>query len=209
MHAARGGHYPLVKMLIAERAQVNFQDTNGWTALMNHLHVGGYNPQILSTEIVEALLKAGADPNLSNGSRLNSLHYAVYHDIQSANHPTVVARLINAGARIDQQDQAGKTALFYTAAFADNGVSLESLRILLAAKPNLNIQDEDGCSPLMIAVCNGNEQAAKMLLDAGADINLKNKRGKTAYDNANLWSPKVSKGLRVRLNPGFFRRVFG
>jgi ankyrin repeat protein len=81
-------------------------------------------------------------------------------------------------------------------------------RKVLAAGANPNIQDKDGNSSLMIAAFNGNEQAVKMLLDAGANINLKNKRGLTAND---LTKPQYrnsfSRELRRRLNSGFFYRV--
>ena len=42
---------------------------------------------------------------------------------------------------------------------------------ILEAKPNLEIKDKEGRTPLMIAAYNGKNDIAKMLISAGANVN--------------------------------------
>lgn len=51
-------------------------------------------------------------------------------------------------------------------------------------KVNLNVQDENGLTPLMAAVQEGNLEMVEYLIDQGADVLLKNKNGQTAIDIA-------------------------
>ena len=46
---------------------------------------------------------------------------------------------------------------------------------------DINKQNNAGLTPLMWAVGNNNALVVKLLLDRGADIHIKNKAGKTAY----------------------------
>ena len=54
-------------------------------------------------------------------------------------------------------------------------------------------------TPLMMAVQSGNEQLIKLLLDKGADIQLRNTNGLSAIDIADIYEkPWISEGLRAR-----------
>ena len=55
---------------------------------------------------------------------------------------------------------------------------------LIAKGADLDIQDENGNTALMIAVRKGygHIQGAKRLIDRGANLDLKNKQGQTAED---------------------------
>jgi len=54
-------------------------------------------------------------------------------------------------------------------------------------------------TPLMMAVQSGNEQLVKLLLDKGADIQLRNGNGLSAIDIADIYEkPWISEGLRAR-----------
>ena len=46
------------------------------------------------------------------------------------------------------------------------------------------MQDVDGCTPIVWAVHNNHFQNAKMLIDAGADVTLKDVKGRVAKDHA-------------------------
>jgi ankyrin repeat protein len=51
----------------------------------------------------------------------------------------------------------------------------------------------------MMAVQSGNEQLVKLLLDKGADLQLRNSQGLTAIDIADVYDkPWISEGLRSR-----------
>ena len=51
----------------------------------------------------------------------------------------------------------------------------------------------------MMAVQSGNDQLVKLLLDNGADLQLRNSNGLTAIDIADIYDkPPLSEGLRAR-----------
>lgn len=58
--------------------------------------------------------------------------------------------------------------------------NLEVLQELIRQKVPLNLTDEKGYTPLIIACYNNQYKAAKLLLDAGADVNSQDHGGNTA-----------------------------
>ena len=80
----------------------------------------------------------------------------------------------------------GLTPLVFAAREGD----IESAKLLLDAKADINEPTEYGWTPLLTAVNNRNYQLAKLLLDRGANPNLANKGGWTplylATDNRNI-----------------------
>jgi hypothetical protein len=58
----------------------------------------------------------------------------------------------------------------------------DSLRLMLGKDAEVNARDDEGKTPLMYAAENGRLANAKALLAEGADVRLKDKRGKTALD---------------------------
>ena len=91
----------------------------------------------------------------------------------------VVAGLVGGGG-------GGLTPLVFAAREGD----LESAKLLIAAKADVNQTTEYGWTPLLVAVNNRNYQLAKLLLESGANPNLANKGGWTplylATDNRNI-----------------------
>ena len=91
----------------------------------------------------------------------------------------VVAGLVGGGG-------GGLTPLVFAAREGD----IESARLLIAAKADVNQTTEYGWTPLLVAVNNRNYQLAKLLLESGANPNLANKGGWTplylATDNRNI-----------------------
>jgi ankyrin repeat protein len=91
----------------------------------------------------------------------------------------VVAGLVGGGG-------GGLTPLVFAAREGD----IESAKLLIAAKADVNQTTEYGWTPLLVAVNNRNYQLAKLLLDNGANPNLANKGGWTplylATDNRNI-----------------------
>jgi ankyrin repeat protein len=100
-----------------------------------------------------------------------ALHWAVYNAKISKNHSTLKLLLDYKNIYLDLKDAAdGRTPLIMAAYFED----LESVRLLINAKADLNVQDSSGSSALMWAVKKQNLHITKLLIAAGAELNLTN-----------------------------------
>ena len=90
--------------------------------------------------------------------------------------------LIAEGADVDAQDKKGYAALHFSV--QEN--KPDCVKLLLDNKANPNIQDKYGNTPAAVAVVNWkageNFNNLKALVDAGADLTLKNKAGKSVYE---------------------------
>ena len=64
---------------------------------------------------------------------------------------------------------------------AANGYTEVLEFILRQSDLDLDIQDNEGWTPFHAAVCWGQTEAMKMLAEKGANIDIKNIRGETAY----------------------------
>ena len=82
----------------------------------------------------------------------------------------------------------------HTAVVTDN---LDALKQHIAAGSNINERDPfGGSSPLISAAVFGKTEAAKILMDAGADINFQNNDGSTAlHSSAFFCRPEIVKAL--------------
>lgn len=88
-----------------------------------------------------------------------------------------VAKSLADGEQVDVIDSLGQTALI--AAVSHN--SLETVKLLLEHKANVNLPDGSGWTPLIYAAYfGGSPELFTELLNHGADINARNDRGATA-----------------------------
>ena len=60
----------------------------------------------------------------------------------------------------------------------------EMVELLIAFHANVNIQDDDGGTPLIWATVGQHEELVQLLLDAGADPNIRENDGQTALQLA-------------------------
>lgn len=89
--------------------------------------------------------------------------------------------MLQAGSDINLTDAEGNTLLHLSETRKDIGISIEDILIHGA---DINAQNNQGQTPLMLA-CRYDKNADFItLLEHGADINLKDKSGKTALDYA-------------------------
>lgn len=70
------------------------------------------------------------------------------------------------------QFQYGVTLLFIACQLGD----LKTIKLLLDAKADVNLEAYSGCTPLHVVSNRGNIEAVKLLLAAGADVRWKNGR---------------------------------
>lgn len=99
----------------------------------------------------------------------------------------IIKRLLESGARVNEQDAAGNTALILAAQLGRS----ESVKLLLEAGANVQLANEHGWTALIHAVnSSGSYDEANMteiikgLLAAGADVNAIDRQEKRALDYA-------------------------
>ena len=144
--------------------QVKIKDNHGNTALMEAAGRG-------ATEIVKALIKAGAEANVNDEDGWTALMRAA-----DDGHTETVNALIKAGAEVNAKDNDGWTALMRV---ADDGHT-ETVNILIKAGAEVNAKDNDGWTAFMFAE---NAESVNALIETGAD-DLTDNEGKTALIHA-------------------------
>lgn len=93
------------------------------------------------------------------------------------NNATAVSEALKNGANVNAVDQYGRTAL--RLAVEKNNTHI--VKLLIAAKVDLNAApDPDNVTALMVAAANGYPEMIRVLLQANADANFRNKAGRTA-----------------------------
>jgi ankyrin repeat protein len=119
--------------------------------------------------IVGALLAAGADPNASDGDGRRVLHLCTSDIIADA--------VLSAGADVNAIDAQGATALHY-AVMPDSDEGLVRALLRSGANPNA-AGPQSNVTPLHVAAMLHQFDAARLLLDFGADVNRRSANGMT------------------------------
>ncbi|XP_050671183.1 26S proteasome non-ATPase regulatory subunit 10-like [Leptidea sinapis] len=165
--AALGGNESLVEFLVDNGSPVDPQDDTYSTPLVLAASAGRY-------EVVRYLLSKNADVNHKTTRRQTALHYAC-----SKGHKDVVKLLINCDALVNEIDILGATPLHRAAAQGRT----EIVEILLKTPQiKLNLCDSTGSTPLHLACEEDRKTVITMLVEAGADMDIKNKENKTPLD---------------------------
>ncbi|HEU4389544.1 MAG TPA: ankyrin repeat domain-containing protein [Blastocatellia bacterium] len=174
--ASGAGHIETVRALIAAGADVNAD--NDVTALISATRL----------DVVKYLLDHGADVNAKDKSGNTAL-------MRAAGAPDLdrMKVLIDRGADVDARGYLGRTALLVVAdvasqkALADAAIKtkqtdrsrvglpdyLAAMKILLAAKADVNARDDKGYTALLFAARWKADGVAQVLLDHGANVNEK------------------------------------
>ena len=170
-HAARFGHLQMVDLLLARGAPINARNLAGATALYFAAE-GGHTP------IVQRLIERGADVKLAGRGGTSPVAAAAY-----AGNDAIVAALLARGADERAPDETGKPPIVYAAA----GARLDIVSRLLARNIDINARYPNDLTLLMWASGPDEKapeaQASKVvsyLLDAGAHIDDRDARGRTA-----------------------------
>jgi ankyrin repeat protein len=155
-----------VRTLIEQRADPNGAEADGTTALHWAVHYD-------SLEIADLLLRAGGSVNAANRYGMTPLALAAVNG-----NAAIVERLLSAGADPNTLLVDGETVVM-TAARTGNP---DVVKMLLSRGANPNASEQSrGQTALMWAAAENNHQAARALIDAGADIHARS-HGPAALD---------------------------
>lgn len=170
----------LTAIFDTDQAGLKAKDSNGCTPL--HIAVTGYssrvpgwllehNPSLLtaldhegrsalhycvSATSVKLMLDKGANLNLADKKGMTAMHYAAESGATQALHELLISN--EAGA--DVKDHTLSTPLHYAASRG----SFEATNCLLALGATVDEQDQEGNTPLHLAVRNGRDDIAKLLV---------------------------------------------
>jgi ankyrin repeat protein len=181
MNAVANNDLHLVNQLIAKDADVRQRTKQGETALYEAIEHRQYNNDNLP--VVEALLKAGADPNEVEMFEMSALQVSLTRDYGN---PEVTLLLLRAGARVPQTCGKGDSVL----ALATMDSSPEVIHALLEAGAPVNCRGTHGETALFWAALNGQVDRVAILLKGGADPTIPNENGKTPLDVATTTNPE-------------------
>uniref|UniRef100_A0A671UK91 Oxysterol-binding protein n=1 Tax=Sparus aurata TaxID=8175 RepID=A0A671UK91_SPAAU len=204
---ARNGDLPGIQRLlmskIREETQINInckgkkKSNLGWTPLHLACYFG-------HKDVVEELLKAGADVNLPNNIGDTPLHKAAFTGrkevVMLLLHYDACATVINGTAQIPKDvtqnpeirsmleaaERTEERKLEEELLEAAREGNLSTLTQLLSRKkpPDINCTDLLGNTPLHSAAYRGQKQCALKLLRSGASPDIRNKNGQTVFDLA-------------------------
>jgi hypothetical protein len=137
-------------------------------------------------EVIKALLDAGADVDMRDEDGKTPLFASLDAGLSSG---STTKLLLESGADIESTDQLGRTALSYSVCqkwYKQKYWHRNSVYDLLAAKANVNTQDNQGYTPLMHAVIFADENkcgaARDKLLEHDPDVAIKTHAGTGLLD---------------------------
>lgn len=166
--AAWSGHECVVQRLLKCNANVDKQDAEGRTALMAAAFMDHAN-------IVSILLADGASPNIMDNYGSTALHLALSSGAQTSDHNETVAMLIKGGANLNLEDMNGRNCLHIAAYHGD-----QNLPTIIDFIQNIDAQDHNGRTSLMLASSQGHLIACQQLIEHGADTDAIDEFGRTA-----------------------------
>ncbi|KAF7533533.1 hypothetical protein G7054_g7010 [Neopestalotiopsis clavispora] len=158
---------------------INTMDRWGATPLHDVLEemqtsIFGAIVEASSEHILRLLLNSGANTNSQNIVGLTPLHHASFLD------EAVVKLLLQSGANPRLRGLDGDTALHF--AVRSDDLAVAKLLLENGAECNIDSENFENLTPLVLAVQEGSLDMVKLLLDHEADVN----QGRTEYDSSGL-----------------------
>ncbi|MCR3759769.1 ankyrin repeat domain-containing protein [Clostridium felsineum] len=191
--ACRVGNINIIKMLLEHGASVK-APKHSWNPLPAACSV--YNPNRI--EIIDLLIKYGADVNERDSDNNTPLLMSIDGGYKDENGKKDIKQeevmykafidLVEKGADIYAEDFQKRNSLLI-ASSSDNTLVVKYL--INERKFDINKRDDYGKTALMLAIEGGSSETAEFLIKAGANKDIKDNEGKTAYDYAKKYKNQV------------------
>lgn len=195
-----GASNSVIETLLELGADISLETDLGYTPLM-------YACRYRSLPFIRLLVESGADVDGSNSSLETPLMVSLLSDRED--NLEVIKYLIWIGADVSTVDDNQNSVLMYLATEVEYKKPRSSLkecaRILVENGVNVNAQNIDEESALLIAAKNNNVEVLCALIDLGADVNLPNVFGETALMLAGSQSENQSlnhETIKILINNG-------
>ncbi|MCB1157831.1 MAG: ankyrin repeat domain-containing protein [Leptospiraceae bacterium] len=171
--ASISGNVKTVQHLLNSGVLPFEEDAEGNTAL--HIAASGHDPVILKL-LLKRFSSFQRYPSPENKHKQTPLMFA------SENSLSFVRLLLDYGASIREEDEQGRTALFY--ALESNKEDIAKYLVLKGSE--IQVEDIYRNTPLLIAVKHSNFEIARLLIDNKADANIQSRDN---WGISNRWTP--------------------
>ncbi|KAA8530119.1 hypothetical protein F0562_004828 [Nyssa sinensis] len=170
MFVAQSGDVQALKVLIGQtETNLDYQDDGGFSAVMVTAMEG-------HVEAFRLLVYAGANVKLCNKSGETAITLSKLNQNRDLFEKVMLEFALEKGNR-----NAGG---FYAVHCAARRGDLDAVRLLTSKGYDVNVPDEDGYTPLMLAAREGLGHMCKVLISCGAYCDIKNAKGETALSLA-------------------------
>ena len=163
-------HFATARYLLERGANPHIQSGSGNTALMFAMIASA------DDELVDELIRCGPDICTANNSGTTPLMQAV----RSA--PWHVLKLIENGADTLARGVDDITVFHLLAVLEDT--TSDHISHLLKRREHLNVEDDEGMSPIHYAAQRQNPAMVRLLLEHGAKLNVRDRQGRTPMHHA-------------------------
>mgnify|MGYP003293447749 CR=1 FL=1 len=155
------------RALLAEGADINAADEDGWTLLLRLIE-----PLDINSEAVHLCLKLGAD-----STRESKHGYSLISMLVTMDCYELLPQLLDEGLlSLSSADSHGRSILMWYARSCDSHMAGE----MLARGASVHQRDKDGLTAFAHGFDRFDESVLSRMLEAGADINERNAAGHTA-----------------------------
>ncbi|MGA2865353.1 MAG: ankyrin repeat domain-containing protein [Verrucomicrobiota bacterium] len=175
LQATESRQAELVGLLLSHHADVNAPDNQGRTPV--YCAAGSGYP-----DLVRRLLEQGAAANAKTTAEGWTPLHAALREWSTGTTEEIVELLLAHQAEVNARNREGETPLHIAVAMVED--EAKYTRLLLTHRALVNATNNVGQTPLFIAVYDGRVAAVKALLAERAEVNLRDKAGKTALQYA-------------------------
>ena len=172
------GLFEVTRVLVERHADINARDSRGRTPLHPTMpgDSGTFDDRYF--DVVQYLLEHGADVNAqANIDHPTPLHLASYWGGIK-----VAQLLLDHGANINVRDETGQTQLhraLINMEYEFKDGNSDDMKFLLDHGADVDALDNNHSTPLHLALHSGSAEAARLLLEYGASMHVKNKQDQT------------------------------